>query len=60
MEASFTESNIEAVWQATGIWPYDPEKTLAICAKNLQVHLRKSCMYDLHQRHPCHAMQFGN
>ena len=32
-EASFTEANIESAWRATGIWPYNPEKTLSICSK---------------------------
>lgn len=32
-EASFTKSNIEAAWQATGIWPYNPGKTLTLCAR---------------------------
>lgn len=30
-DASFTSENIESAWRATGIWPYNPEKTLAIC-----------------------------
>lgn len=32
-EVSFIKSNIEAAWRATGIWPYNPNKTLAICAR---------------------------
>ena len=34
-EASFTEENIESAWRATGIWPYNPEKTLSVCVKKL-------------------------
>lgn len=30
-EASFTSNNIESAWRATGIWPFHPDKTLAIC-----------------------------
>lgn len=30
-EASFISQNIEFAWGATGIWPFNPEKTLAIC-----------------------------
>ena len=30
-EASFTSENIEFAWRATGIRPFNPEKTLAIC-----------------------------
>lgn len=32
-EASFTEENIEFVWRATGIWPYNPQKTLSVYIK---------------------------
>lgn len=32
-EISFIEYNIEAEWRATEIWPYNSNKTLAICAK---------------------------
>ena len=33
LEALFTESNIKAAWRMTGIWLYNPNKTLAICVK---------------------------
>lgn len=40
-EVSFTKSNIEAAWRATGIWPYNPEETLQSAHENLRVHLQK-------------------
>lgn len=30
-EASFTSEIIESAWPSTGIWPFNPEKTPAIC-----------------------------
>lgn len=35
MKASFTEKNMESAWKVTGIWPYNPKKTLLICEKKL-------------------------
>ncbi len=32
-EALFIENNIEAAWRVTGIWPYNPDKTLTICTR---------------------------
>ena len=32
-EVSFTSKNIDSAWRATGIWPFNPEKTLAICRR---------------------------
>lgn len=58
-ETSFTEANIESAWRATGIWPYNPENTLSICAKKLPSTPAKSLMLYLHQKTPLsnHAMR---
>lgn len=43
-EASFTPKNVESAWRATGIWLFNPEKTLAICRapKQLTTPIRKT------------------
>ncbi len=58
LEASFTESNTEAVWWATGIWQYDPDKTLAICAKKRPSTLTKKLHIRFAPKTPlsCHAI----
>lgn len=58
-KASFIKSNIEITLQATGIWPYDPNKTLTICTKKLsnksakKLHIRFASKILL----SCYAMQ---
>ncbi len=42
-QASFTPENIESAWNATGIWPFNPEKTLATCThKPPSTHVKKT------------------
>ena len=58
-ETSFTENNIEAAWRATGIWPYNPDKTLTICTQKppstpvKKLHVRFAVKTPL----SCHAMR---
>lgn len=58
-EASFTESNIEAAWRETAIWPYNPDKTLMICRRKppstpvKKLHVRFAVNTPL----SCHAMR---
>lgn len=58
-ETSFTEENIESAQRATGIWPYNPEKTFSICVKKLsctpakKLHVRFALKTPL----PSHAMR---
>lgn len=58
-EASFTESNIEVAWRVTEIWPYDPDKTLAICAKKSPSTPAKKLYVQFAPKIPlsCYAMR---
>ena len=57
-EALFTENNIKAAWWATGIWLYNPDKTLTICTRKSpntpakKLHVRFAVKKSL----SCHAM----